>query len=1134
MYHYRFFFFLLLLLGFGSLTLQAQDPFIPEAVKLSRQGVKPPTGSSHDEPLTDLIVGQEYAVFEAPPCLEGTYWVGFELSYNVLGHQSTDIDWQAELEVTLMQGTTPLWTNTLSVQSADQTFASRRYHTAPLACQGDYYLKIVRKDLSADAPEAHLKLDFLLTPADQEVFTAGAVTISYNASPTQVTLSHQGSGEVGYDLEWVFYADYENAPADATAAFANKAPVRVHLASTLYRPSFFYPDGQVWLRSRAVGINPAYPDHRIYGTWSYRSAVSVNNIQGDKNWQQQTVFAEQGKRKSIVSYYDGSQRTRQTLTNLSSDERTLVAETRYDYEGRPALNVMPVPVSGSSLAFRTNFNPMSQQNSTVDNHTSALRQKFHYDNTSLPNSILAETSGAGQYYSPNNDLPTVGEVEARLKDYIPDAQGYAYSHTQYTNDPTGRVARQSGVGATFRSDGGRATRYFYGSVASEELVRLFGSQVGDAAHYRKEITVDPNEQVSVSYRDQESRVVATALAGEKPDNLAALASYEALDPDPVTVNLSAKNQATGAASTDGSSTQTHTILNVSPNTEYTFRYQLSALASQVATFGCQECAYDLTITLTGPDGEPVDLSGVTGNQASDGSFGKYDITAASCSSPTAEDISFIVDLADVGDYTLEKKLIPQELDFERATTIVTARTETQTKITALQSTYTVDASECEVCQETCPEAEDVIDETINAVSARECEGILQQIEVEVAANPALGAVTDQPRYCEYELCQKNQASKAFERQLARLVTWSAAAAQGYTTTLETQDPFFTAGLSGEGQLGAMQGRLQNIFVASVEGQTYQGPLTAVTDPTNTAYFINEDGAADPTNGYHLLYYDLMEQHAEGQISTEAYNEKLDQQRWNLYRNFYNTEKRQLALATSDYVACPAAQEEAGQVDNLPITEDDIRQWGQDEGLYDPPSDIELNFSVDNIESACGTTLSEEHRTAVKGHLEAYFNASPSNFFRFILVEDLDNSHLQAADAILANYNCGLAAVAVEDPMRCADERLITLSGSPAASPAPSSAPNAVASPSALSASDATVAAPAAAPGPTNALSSPNEPEPGIEDQRYSAEERRQIAQWEKGQQQALEEIMRAEEARILEKIRADRAQRARSKSSPNN
>ena len=33
-------------------------------------------------------------------------------------------------------------------------------------------------------------------------------------------------------------------------------------------------------------------------------------------------------------------------------------------------------------------------------------------------------------------------------DYVPDAEGYPYSQTQYANDGTNRVLRKSGVGKT--------------------------------------------------------------------------------------------------------------------------------------------------------------------------------------------------------------------------------------------------------------------------------------------------------------------------------------------------------------------------------------------------------------------------------------------------------------------------------------------------------------------------------------------------------------------------------------------------------------------------------------------------------------------------------------------------------------
>ena len=50
-----------------------------------------------------------------------------------------------------------------------------------------------------------------------------------------------------------------------------------------------------------------------------------------------------GKRKSVISYYDQSLRSRQVQTNLSTDSVALVAENKYDFEGRPSLSILPVP-----------------------------------------------------------------------------------------------------------------------------------------------------------------------------------------------------------------------------------------------------------------------------------------------------------------------------------------------------------------------------------------------------------------------------------------------------------------------------------------------------------------------------------------------------------------------------------------------------------------------------------------------------------------------------------------------------------------------------------------------------------------------------------------------------------------------
>lgn len=53
---------------------------------------------------------------------------------------------------------------------------------------------------------------------------------------------------------------------------------------------------------------------------------------------------------------------------------------------------------------------------------------------------------------------------------------------------------------------------------------MFGPQVGYASHYQKNYVVDPNGQISVAYLNASGKTIATALAGNGPQTMAALAS----------------------------------------------------------------------------------------------------------------------------------------------------------------------------------------------------------------------------------------------------------------------------------------------------------------------------------------------------------------------------------------------------------------------------------------------------------------------------------------------------------------------------------------------------------------------------------------------------------------------------------
>src|SRR5690606_10743368 len=110
--------------------------------------------------------------------------------------------------------------------------------------------------------------------------------------------------------------------------------------------------------------------------------------------------------------------------------------------------------------------------------------------------------------------------------YVPHAGGYPFAVTQFTADNTGRIRRQGGVGPAYQPGEGHDTRYFYGKPSQLELDRLFGSEAGEASHYLKNMVVDANGQISVSYVDAHGRTIATALAGKSPDSLYALPSAE--------------------------------------------------------------------------------------------------------------------------------------------------------------------------------------------------------------------------------------------------------------------------------------------------------------------------------------------------------------------------------------------------------------------------------------------------------------------------------------------------------------------------------------------------------------------------------------------------------------------------------
>lgn len=350
-----------------------------------------------------------------------------------------------------------------------------------------------------------------------------------------------------YDLEWGFVNDYnvdENGMATDLSVdkiyfpyrFFELSSTRISLKNEQDKTQYSYgipmifEKGYVVYRVRAVGkssqdgYNNYFPADWTMtpgGKEAKKLAAVINeNLSSNFlykyeghdqtfNWQVATSFAEDGKRKTVISYFDGSLRNRQSVTKINTDNMTIVGETVYDYQGRPAVQILPAPTNDERIGYYPNFNRNQDAQPQKFSRTDFDEDGLSSGDECKPNGTpLSEDYGTGQYYSENNP------DQSGLHAYIPDGDGYVYSQIEYTPDNTGRVRRQGGVGEQLGLGSGHETKYYYSAPAQEDLIRLFGSDVGLAEHYKMNTSVDPNGQVSVSYIDPAGRVIATALTGD--------------------------------------------------------------------------------------------------------------------------------------------------------------------------------------------------------------------------------------------------------------------------------------------------------------------------------------------------------------------------------------------------------------------------------------------------------------------------------------------------------------------------------------------------------------------------------------------------------------------------------------------
>lgn len=391
--------------------------------------------------------------------------------------------------------------------------------------------------------QPYLKTHYV--PADMALssnssFDATKQVLNVNWSP--VTTPFLGKvTPAEYELEWTYCDNYaadgsELAASDVFYNFKNNA-TRIITDSLNYSIPVVYPKGYIVYRVRMLRVDSNLYQYPVYGLWSLANANgTVNTVNSSAysykivtphtndqlNWNYTINFAEGGKYKHVIGYFDGLLKNRQTITRFNSNpNQMLVTENIYDYEGRPEIVTLPSVVNADSFTYTKNVSV-----SAVTNKPYAPSD-FDVIPSTCPDEVIAPSftkgSLANRYYS---DLNT---DTAGMQKFVPQAGLYPFVHTRLSPGFSDRVDKQGGAGYSLQIGRGHETEYQYVNADQPDLNGLFGLNVGFKNFYTKTMSKDPNGQLSMLVKDYEGKQIATALVGTSVDtpNIAIMLNDEA-------------------------------------------------------------------------------------------------------------------------------------------------------------------------------------------------------------------------------------------------------------------------------------------------------------------------------------------------------------------------------------------------------------------------------------------------------------------------------------------------------------------------------------------------------------------------------------------------------------------------------
>jgi hypothetical protein len=323
--------------------------------------------------------------------------------------------------------------------STVDTSLTVRYNKDSLVLDQDRYLfsnaytvKVKILDRSTDAGWdvwKVLQLENELQSFPQYIFTCASDTIqsathaALDSAATADELPVNWTTVVGadqYDIEWTYIDSsalakslYGNPASPDPALIFDNNSSRVTVAGLMYNIPLFYDGaGTLFFRVRPVQLQAG--GGRTEGHWSsdHRAAGSFyfKGHQRKLNWQSTTSYAEEGKRKSVLQYYDGSLRGRQTVTKDNTTNTTIVSESYYDYQGRPVIQVLPAPTFGNVIRYSQNFN-LGLNGAYDKSDFDTLPDPSQYCSTGA--NAMRTDSGASLYYSPTNPEKDTGTLSPK-------------------------------------------------------------------------------------------------------------------------------------------------------------------------------------------------------------------------------------------------------------------------------------------------------------------------------------------------------------------------------------------------------------------------------------------------------------------------------------------------------------------------------------------------------------------------------------------------------------------------------------------------------------------------------------------------------------------------------------------------